>query len=55
MAPKEAAILIAKLEPEIALSLLERMPGKRMGQILSLMDPARAIELTKGLSDKKQL
>lgn len=53
MAPNEAAPLIAKLEDDIGLSLLERMPGKRMGQILSMMPSERAIELTKSLTDKQ--
>ena len=55
MAPQEAAPLIGKLDEQIALALLKRMPGKRMGQILSLMDQERAIELTRLLTDKKQL
>lgn len=55
MQPKEAAPLIAKLEDQIALSLLERMPAKRLGQILSLMESERAIELTKQLTDRKQV
>jgi len=53
MAPKEAAPLIAKLDEHISLSLLERLPGKRMGQILSLMDSERAIKLTKLLSERR--
>lgn len=53
MAPKEAAPLIARLDTGIALSLLERMPGKRMGQILSLMNQERAIELTKMLTNSE--
>lgn len=55
MAPKEAAPLIEKLEENIALALLERMPGKRMGQILSLMSAERAVELTKKLTSKQLL
>lgn len=55
MAPKEAAPLIARLDTETALSLMERMPGKRMGQILSGMQPDRAVELTKYLTDKRKL
>lgn len=55
MAPNEAAPLIAQLDEDIALSLLERMPGKRMGQILSSMDHNRAISLTKTLTSKKAL
>ena len=49
MAPEQAAPIIAKLDNETALSLLQRMSGKRMGQILSSMSSDRAIELTKGL------
>lgn len=55
MAPNESASLIAKLDNEVGLSLLERMPGKRMAQILGVMDQNRAIELTKHLTDKKKL
>ena len=53
MAPDQAAPLIGKLDETIALSLLERMPGKRMGQILSMMDDRRAIELTRRLTDQQ--
>ncbi|MDR2337378.1 MAG: hypothetical protein LBE20_01865 [Deltaproteobacteria bacterium] len=49
IAPEQAAPIIAKLDDETALSLLEHMTGKRMGQILSAMSSERAIELTKGL------
>ena len=49
MAPEQAAPIIAKLDNDTALSLLQRMSGKRMGQILSSMNSDRAIELTKGL------
>mgnify|MGYP001614972632 CR=1 FL=1 len=55
MQPKEAAPLIAKLDDPIALGLLERLPSKRLGQILSLMPADRAIELTKSLSDRKKV
>lgn len=55
MAPNEASGLIAKLDEEVALGLLERMPEKRMAQILGVMEPSRAIELTKLLTDRKGL
>ncbi len=55
MAPKDAAPLIGRLDENIALALLERMPGKRMGQILALMPPQRAIELTKSLTNRHSL
>lgn len=53
MAPNEAAPLIAKLDERIALALLKRMPGKRMGQILSAMEQDRAVQLTKELTEQK--
>ena len=53
MAPNEAAPLMAKLDDQIALALLKRMPGKRMGQILSVMDQDRAVLLTRILTDRK--
>lgn len=53
MAPAEAAPLIAKLDEEIALTLLERMPEKRLGQILSSMGQDRAIELTSRLTQRR--
>lgn len=55
MAPNEAAPLMARLDEDTALALLKRMPGKRMGQILSLMDQERAVQLTKILTDKTKL
>jgi|GEM_PF-2374765 len=51
MAPNEAAPLVAKLDEPLALNLLQRLPGKRMGQILSMMDSGRAVELTKRLTE----
>ena len=53
MAPTEAAPLIARLDDDISLTLLERMPEKRLGQILSSMNQDRAIALTKQLTERK--
>lgn len=50
MAPNESAQLIEQLDVSIALSLLERMPEKRIGQILSLMSAERALTITRMLS-----
>lgn len=50
MAPQESARLIEQLDVTIALPLLQRMPEKRMGQILPLMSPERALVITKLLS-----
>ncbi len=55
MAPNDASGLIARLDEEVALSLLERMPEKRMAQILGVMEQSRAIELTKSLTNRKLL
>lgn len=53
MSPNEAAALMEQLDVTIALSLLERMPEKRIGQILALMTPERALTLTRMLSGKR--
>ncbi|MCB0336020.1 MAG: hypothetical protein KDD62_06925 [Bdellovibrionales bacterium] len=53
MNPQEAAGLIEQLDVTIALSLLERMPEKRIGQILALMSPEKALMVTRMLSGKK--
>ncbi len=55
IAPNEAAPMLGKLDDETALALLKRMPSKRMGQILSQMDPQRAVDLTKSLTAKDKL
>jgi flagellar motility protein MotE (MotC chaperone) len=43
-----------QLDVQIALSLIERMPEKKIGQILALMSKERALTLTKMLSGKAQ-
>jgi len=53
MNPNGAAELIEQLDLSIALGLLERMPEKRIGQILGLMSPERALTLTRMLSGRK--
>ncbi|MBP9837624.1 MAG: hypothetical protein KBC84_02820 [Proteobacteria bacterium] len=55
MAPNDAAPLFAKLDEDTALMLLKRMPSKRMGQILSVMDSTRAVDLTRILTSKDRL
>jgi flagellar motility protein MotE (MotC chaperone) len=52
MNPPEAAHLLEQLEVSVALGLIERMPEKRMGQILALMNAQRALELTNLLSSR---
>jgi flagellar motility protein MotE (MotC chaperone) len=54
MNPEEAAKLIEQLDITIGISLLERMPEKRMGQILALMAPERALTITKMLSGRQK-
>lgn len=52
MNPPEAAHLLEQLDINIAHSLIQRMPEKRIGQILALMNAERALELTNRLSSK---
>lgn len=52
MDPKEAALLIEQLDDTIAIELLNRMPEKRIGQILSLMNKEKALIITKMLSGR---
>lgn len=52
MDPKEAAGLIEQLDVTIALELVSRMPEKRIGQILALMNPGKALAITRMLSGK---
>lgn len=52
MNPPEAAHLLEQLDIHVALSLVERLPEKRMGQILALMNAQRALELTNLLSKR---
>ena len=52
MNPPEAAHLLEQLDIQVALSLVERMPEKRMAQILALMNAQRALELTNLLSNR---
>jgi len=54
MNPPEAAHLLEQLDVQVALSLIERMPEKRMAQILSLMNAQRALELTNLLSTRSR-
>lgn len=46
MNPQDAAQLLEQLDVTVALSLLQRMPEKRMGQILPLMTRERALSIT---------
>ena len=50
MNPPEAAALIEQLDISIAIGLLERMPEKRIGQILALMNSEKALQITRLLS-----
>lgn len=52
MNPPEAAALLEQLDVTTALALIEKMPEKRIGQILALMTAERALMLTKMLSGK---
>ena len=52
MNPTEAAQLIDQLDITIAMALVERMPEKRLGQILAVMNKDRALAITKMLSGR---
>lgn len=54
MNPDEAAKLMEQLDIVTAMSLIERMPEKRIAQILSSMTAERALELTRMLSGSKK-
>lgn len=53
MNPDEAAHLMEQLDVTIALQLIERMPEKRIGQILALMSSGKALQMTKLLSGSR--
>ncbi len=53
MNPLEAAKLMEQLDIVTAMSLISRMPEKRIAQILSAMTPERALEITRMLSGKR--
>lgn len=50
MKPNEAARLLQELDTMIALDLIKNMPEKRIGQLLSLMDPEKALVMTRMLT-----
>lgn len=52
MNPDEAAKLMEQLDIVTSMALIERMPEKRIAQILSSMTPERALELTRMLSGR---
>jgi flagellar motility protein MotE (MotC chaperone) len=52
MNPPEAAHLLEQLDIHVSMALIERMPEKRMAQILALMNSERALELTNLLSSR---
>ncbi len=52
MAPEESATLLEQLDITIALELIERMPEKRIAQILAHMSPDKALGLTRMLSGR---
>lgn len=54
MNPPEAAQLLSQLDVSVALSLIERMPEKRIGQILALMSQEKALAITNMLSQRQR-
>jgi flagellar motility protein MotE (MotC chaperone) len=50
MQPSEAARLLQELDTMIALDLIKKMPEKRIGQLLSMMEPKKALIMTRMLT-----
>ncbi len=51
MNPPEAAALMEQLDVTTALALIKKMPEKKIGQILSLMNAERALTITRMLTN----
>lgn len=55
MRPRDAARLIEDLDPDLQLEVAIRMRAIRMAQILSVMDPQSASDLTARMAERSQL
>ena len=51
MDPEQAALIIQRLDKDIAVSILKSMSNKVRGSILEVMDPEQAAELTEEIID----
>ncbi|GAB4246428.1 MotE family protein [Deferrisoma sp.] len=51
MKPREAAQALSGLEDDMAVAILERLPGRTVGKIFDLMDKDRVRELTHRLEE----
>ena len=51
MDPEQAALIIQRLDKEIAVSILKSMSNKVRGSVLETMDPEQAAELTEQIID----
>ncbi len=51
MKPREAAQALEGLGDDMAVAILERLPGRAVGKIFDLMDKARVRELTRRLEE----
>ena len=51
MKPKEAARALEKLDDELAVAILDRMPGRTVGKLFDVMDKDRVRHLTRRLQE----
>lgn len=55
MPMEEAAVRIARLDEKLAVKLLFQMKGKKAGGILGLIEPDKAVELSRELAKQKKV
>lgn len=51
MKPKEAAQALEKLEDDLAVAILDRLPGRTVGKLFDVMDKNRVRQLTRRLQE----
>lgn len=51
MKPKEAAQALEKMDDDLAVAILERLPGRQVGKLFDVMDKNRVRQLTRRLNE----
>jgi flagellar motility protein MotE (MotC chaperone) len=51
MKPKEAALALEKMDDDLAVAILDRLPGRTVGKLFDLMDKNRVRQLTRRLQE----
>ena len=51
MAPAQAAMIIANLETELAVTVISKMNKRQAAKVLAAMEPFKAIELSKSMAE----